>query len=380
MRWVVPVALLALGVRPDGGLFLAFQSAALLLASGRGPSAAGAAHAEGARGVRAGAGLPRALCRGGAAGARDAFGHAVLVALRQHMGAGRLHRVGRPWLAGVSTWPPVGWWSSSAASGGSNCSRPRPRSSARYRAPSSSWRTRRTSGSSGSTTPPSCCRGWACARRRASGGSWRHGRASSRAERSPVGPRWCRRCCSPCSRFSRSRASTGPGFPPPLRPMPPVDGDSPGLRAPVHACASRRAVATGLAHRLRAQRLRPPPPAPPWRGRRWCSFPARGHAPPGGGPMGGVARTRSKGMPGSRSGGPGPGPGLRAEGCTRLRFVTRWTEGAHPRSNPGLHDPRRSAENPGRRGAGAVRGVVTRGCPRMVEGFPGRGRPGPRPP
>lgn len=31
MRWVVPIALLTLGVRPDGGLFLAFQSAALLL-------------------------------------------------------------------------------------------------------------------------------------------------------------------------------------------------------------------------------------------------------------------------------------------------------------------------------------------------------------
>ncbi|WP_158623890.1 DUF2079 domain-containing protein [Corallococcus llansteffanensis] len=31
MRWVVLAALLALGVRPDGGLFLAFQSAALLL-------------------------------------------------------------------------------------------------------------------------------------------------------------------------------------------------------------------------------------------------------------------------------------------------------------------------------------------------------------
>ncbi|RKH19726.1 DUF2079 domain-containing protein [Corallococcus sp. CA047B] len=31
MRWIVLIALLALGVRPDGGLFLAFQSAALLL-------------------------------------------------------------------------------------------------------------------------------------------------------------------------------------------------------------------------------------------------------------------------------------------------------------------------------------------------------------
>lgn len=105
----------------------------------------------------------------------------------------------------------------------------------------------------------------------------------------------------------------------------------------------------------------------------------RGHAPPGSGLTRGVARHASGGFPVRRGGGPGAGPPLRAEGCARLRFVTRWTEGAHPRSNHGRHDPRRSAENLGGLGAGAVRGAVPRGRPEDGGGLPGRGRPRPRP-